>query len=334
MKSFFLRFETFFRMLTLRNWGAPFHYIIVNMATMLVIAVFDMRTMYHPAMPFYTALLIVGIMIYEFWQRTKGQTWQGMFDDMAFNAAGYIFAVIPLIQHSPDVSTLSLVGMSLAALPFVFGKKIKVCIDAGHGGKDHGAVYEGVAEKDVTLRAALILREYLKALGIDTVMVREEDRDIDLGRRIHIPNSELADLFISLHANASPSSFPFGIQSYYYSEVTRKRIGGVIQEALEKVYSRESSWNKAEYGNFYVLRHTAMPAVLIEMGFLSNAHDRGRLTNDYYVPALMEALARAINELQGVDDGASGNDQGPDAPAKGNAGRDKRGKRGNRKTQG
>src|SRR5262249_5926865 len=91
----------------------------------------------------------------------------------------------------------------------------KIVIDPGHGGKDPGAIgVDGIAEKDIVLGVARRLADKLKALGIDVVLTRKDDRFIPLEERTAIANGENADLFISLHVNASPYSEARGVETY------------------------------------------------------------------------------------------------------------------------
>ena len=97
-------------------------------------------------------------------------------------------------------------------------KKGIIVIDAGHGGKDPGAVGpSGIREKDIVLPIAKFLRDELEALGFDAVLTRYGDVFLPLSQRTHIATKLNADFFVSIHCNASPKSDPHGTQVFYLS---------------------------------------------------------------------------------------------------------------------
>jgi len=175
---------------------------------------------------------------------------------------------------------------------------MRVCIDAGHGGKDPGAVHGGIKEKDLNLKAALKLKALLQTAKVDVLLSREGDNDVALGGRTGMANAHEVDLFISIHANASPSALPYGVQTYIYSKETRKLIGDAVQAEMEKVYNQDSEWNRVIDGpGLYVLKRTKCPAILIEMGFMTNKADLKKLTSEKYIPELMQGVAKAVSSL-------------------------------------
>jgi N-acetylmuramoyl-L-alanine amidase len=108
------------------------------------------------------------------------------------------------------------------------GRVEKVVIDAGHGGKDQGAVgFFGMEEKGVNLHIAKKVQERLRAAGIKTVMTRDDDRFLTLSERTWIGNNSGADLFVSIHANSSPQSDIQGVEIYHLSEKMKDRMAGV-----------------------------------------------------------------------------------------------------------
>jgi N-acetylmuramoyl-L-alanine amidase len=109
---------------------------------------------------------------------------------------------------------------TISRLPFQKGALgiNTIVLDPGHGGKDTGARAWGIREKDIVLQIAKRVRDKLKANGVNVIMTRETDRFIPLPGRAMITNKSNADLFISIHANASPSRDPYGFEVYYLSE--------------------------------------------------------------------------------------------------------------------
>lgn len=275
----------YFRELTKRNWGAPWHFIIVVLCGQLYLHVFSIESLRSPIL--YVGLLVLAV-ITVFYERNQvvheSQTLRGAIEDALMNFAGAIAACLPLIL--PD-------SIILAAAPLV-------CIDPGHGGNDPGACYDGVVEKHVNLRAATFLQNALKKAGVDSFLTRSDDVHVGLGTRVSLANAGGADLFISLHANASPSPNPHGVQVYFYDvSLKSARIADALLPPLVEVHGEESQWSRIIGGKFYVLQFTRMPAVLVEMGFLSNDADRVLLSSDGYLAKLMGALAAGIGCLFG-----------------------------------
>src|SRR3990167_5960812 len=206
-------------------------------------------------------------------------------------------------QPTPDKPTLAQ----------QLGLKIKrIVIDAGHGGKDPGAIGKrGLQEKDVVLKIAKGLKETLVSeLGAEVIMIREDDKFIPLEERTAIANTKEADIFISVHANASFNRRASGVETYYLNltndeaairvaarenAVSTKKMSDlqyILNDLMKTAKTNESSRLaakvqgslvsslKAKYsdvkGNgvkgapFYVLVGTHMPSILVEVCFISN----------------------------------------------------------------
>ncbi|MFH1655818.1 MAG: N-acetylmuramoyl-L-alanine amidase [Candidatus Omnitrophota bacterium] len=217
-----------------------------------------------------------------------------------------------------------------------FGYKIsKVVIDAGHGGKDPGAVSRsGGKEKSITLDIAKRLKKVLESRGIKTILTRSSDQYISLSRRAQISNKSGADLFISIHVNAHKSRQPYGFETYYFSEAS-DNIARALEVAENASYTNEASTNssrnlKAILGDmiyteniaaskevakhicdntcsimgvrnrgiksarFAVLKNADIPAILVEVGFISNPKEEKALRNSFYRQQIAEGLAAGI----------------------------------------
>jgi len=218
--------------------------------------------------------------------------------------------------------------------------KIKrVIIDAGHGGKDPGAIgVSGYHEKKVVLDIALRLKKILNARGVETIMTRQTDKFISLKDRTVIASQSKADLFISIHANAHASAGVSGIEVYSLEDLTLSEKNEVqrrdnhetmfsrlsmdrkdkdIKEILSDMLylhkqavssdlasqvSRKAA-GKLETKNlghknsrFYVLRNTLIPAILVEVGFLTNPKEEKRLKTKAYREKIAISLAESILE--------------------------------------
>ena len=167
-----------------------------------------------------------------------------------------------------------------------------VVIDAGHGGYDRGGVPgQRISEKDKTLDVAFRLRRILQAAGYKVVMTRDQDVFVTLGTRVAIANSYRNAVFVSIHFNCSTRSGANGIETYYYSGDSAGLAASVHRNVVAGVSTENRGIRRRA---FYVLRKTAIPAVLVECGFLTNP-DEGRLAqNDQYRQHLAEQIARGV----------------------------------------
>ena len=169
-----------------------------------------------------------------------------------------------LLSASPDQRQLT---VSFKRSP-IFGKKI--VIDPGHGGEDTGACgRQGTFEKDNNLGIALRLKDLLEHSGVDVALTRTDDTFIGLYERAFFANALGADLFISIHTNNQPDLNVHGIEVYSYPGRREARI--LAKNVLERI-TRSTGFNSlgALEENFAVIRETQMPAILVEVGYLSN----------------------------------------------------------------
>lgn len=172
-----------------------------------------------------------------------------------------------------------------------------IVIDAGHGGSDVGAIGKnGLLEKDVTLKVALLLEDYLTEAGANVLMTRRKDVDVarpnatdaeELQARVDVGNNNDADLFLSIHIDSFVSPDAHGTTVYIHDDA---KLGKCLHDELMNRLDRNDRGVK--FANFYVLRHTAMPASLVELMFISNPEEEKLLgQHDTHVQA-----ARALFE--------------------------------------
>ena len=177
--------------------------------------------------------------------------------------------------------------------------KLTIVVDPGHGGARPGAVYpnaEGVdiIERDLTLAISLKLRDRLLEAGYNVVMTRETDIDVDLYERAEIANAVNADLFVSVHCNASGTVPTYqGIYTYYFPDSKRgEKLARTIQPPLCALTGAiDRGVSKA---NFVVLRETEMCAVLVETGFMSNVEELTRLCDPEYQEKVAWGIAEGV----------------------------------------
>lgn len=164
----------------------------------------------------------------------------------------------------------------------------KFIIDAGHGGNDPGATYNGRKESNDTLMLALRVGTLLSENGQTVVYTRESDKSLTLADRSLFENRNNCDYFISIHRNAYKPEAAKGVEAHIYSK------GGKAQQLATKVNSELVSSGfvdrKVKVSNFHVLRETKNPAILIEVGFIDNTEDNKLF--DIKFEAIAQGIAR------------------------------------------
>ena len=169
-----------------------------------------------------------------------------------------------------------------------------VVIDPGHGGVDPGAVgIGGLKEEDIVLDVGLKVAQLLEQQGVRVVMTRQSDQGVDLEPRVQIAESARADIFVSIHANALSMSRPDvnGIETFY-SSPEGARLGRVIHDNMIQFSGMNDRGLKS--ARFYVIRNTSMPAVLLEIGFVTGAQDAPQLADPEWRSQMSVAIARGI----------------------------------------
>lgn len=175
-----------------------------------------------------------------------------------------------------------------------------IIIDPGHGGKDSGAVGPtGLKEKDVTLNIALRLGEVLQAKGIEIVYTRSTDVFVELSDRAAKANKLKADYFVSIHTNSATSSSAGGTETYIYVEDGKTdKLAQSVQTELNKLNNLlDRGVKKAD---FAVLRETAMPAILVEVAFISNKNEENLLRDSNFLQQTAEGVANGIFNFLGI----------------------------------
>jgi N-acetylmuramoyl-L-alanine amidase len=168
-----------------------------------------------------------------------------------------------------------------------------VVIDPGHGGRDPGAIgIGGLQEKNVVLAIALEVARILERQGIKVIMTRAGDRYVSLAGRVALAQRYNADTFVSIHANAieRSKSGVNGLETYYYSE-GYNLARSIHRSILSRINVSDRGVRRAR---FYVLRKTSMPAILVEVGFVTGRIDNRNLARASYRQQMAEAIAAGI----------------------------------------
>jgi N-acetylmuramoyl-L-alanine amidase len=186
--------------------------------------------------------------------------------------------------------------LSASGLPEVARGRFKVVIDPGHGGPDPGAVgINSLRETDVVLDVGLQVAQLLQAKGVQVLMTRTSEVDVDLPPRAALANSSGADLFLSIHANALSMSRPDvnGIETFYFESPRARGLAQAVQDEVLAV-SPGSPDRGARTARFYVIRRTVMPSALVELGFVTGQLDSPRLADPAHRRRLALAISRGL----------------------------------------
>lgn len=182
-----------------------------------------------------------------------------------------------------------------------------VCIDAGHGGVDAGAVNGARYEKVDNLRVAKLVKLYLEEQGIKTIMTRDNDTNVSLRQRCQIANKKEADIFVSIHRNSAKAGKGVEI---WTSRIKNKNDMNLANSILENLANTEIQENrgvksgtaKGGFTDYYVLKNTKMPSCLVELGFITDDKDNELFdkNTESYAKAIADGIIEVIkDELDG-----------------------------------
>ncbi|MFV9511624.1 N-acetylmuramoyl-L-alanine amidase CwlD [Tepidibacillus sp. LV47] len=190
-------------------------------------------------------------------------------------------------------------------------------LDPGHGGSDGGAVSDnGLVEKEITLKIAKYLQDYLNEAGALVIMTRETDVDLadkgtkgvarrkleDLQNRIRLVNDSMADFLISIHLNSIPSQRWHGAQTFYYPvRKENELMAKIIQQEITKSL-KNTDRLPLPRNDIMVLKYVNTPSVLVEVGFLSNPYEAQLLATEEYQRKVAFAIYQGIAKYYAMED--------------------------------
>jgi len=208
------------------------------------------------------------------------------------------------------VLIIMLIGAGSIKMSSYFSSTLKnkvIVIDPGHGGADPGAQNSGLKEKDINLDISIRLRDTLQSKGCIVILTRDEDKDFylpgfvlgrmakrsELDKRIHMATENNADLFISVHTNSFPRPNSYGMETYYHLKSSPgKALAELIQKQLTQLQSDNKRKSKA--GDYYLINQSKIPAVIVEVGFISNPRERNLLLSNNYRDSIADAIGTGI----------------------------------------
>lgn len=174
-----------------------------------------------------------------------------------------------------------------------------IILDPGHGGKDPGAVVGSTSEKSITLKVTTLVKQKLEAAGAQVKMTRTGDTYPSLQDRVDFTNANFGEIFVSIHVNSASSTSAQGTETYYAIST-----GDMYQEDIDlatfvnnQIVTNLNMKNRGvKEQQYYVIRNTLIPAILVELGFLTNSEDRGKMTDDQYVELFAESIYKGISQ--------------------------------------
>ncbi len=186
-------------------------------------------------------------------------------------------------------------------------EKLRIVIDAGHGGDDPGKVgINGAKEKDVNLQIAELVKQYLEMNDVEVVMTRDSDAGLndadasnkkvqDMKRRIALIDETSPALTVSIHQNSYPEEYVHGAQVFYYTGSTQgQRLAEYIQSQLVEKVDPENKRQVKPNDSYYLLKKTEVPIVIVECGFLSNSAEAEKLCTPEYQQQVAWAIHMGI----------------------------------------
>ncbi|MBP7211271.1 N-acetylmuramoyl-L-alanine amidase [bacterium] len=184
------------------------------------------------------------------------------------------------VEHSIELPAVPVVRRS--------GRKV-VVLDAGHGGSDYGAIRAGINEKDINLDVTKRIEAILRSKGITVYMTRSNDTFVSLQDRTIITAAKNPDIFVSIHVNSCAGTSATGLETHYYHESSIPLAKVVHASLTHYIKSPDRGLLK---NRFYVINHTNIPSILVEIGFISNDRERAEMVGS----ARKNQTARAVAE--------------------------------------
>ncbi len=171
------------------------------------------------------------------------------------------------------------------------GNGEQVVLDPGHGGVDYGAIRAGINEKDITLDVTKRVEAILVSKGVKVAMTRDMDETVSLQDRTTLTENKHPNLFVSIHVNSCTGTGPCGVETHYYHPESIELAKTVHSSLVSYIKSPDRGLFKSK---FYVINHTTAPAILVEIGFISNDHERAELVSEQRKQQTARAIAEGV----------------------------------------
>jgi N-acetylmuramoyl-L-alanine amidase len=183
-----------------------------------------------------------------------------------------------------NLMKVALLLVAFVTLSFISAgkKEINVVIDAGHGGHDLGATHDDVLEKSIVAEVTKKIQSMNTDADIKIHITRTDDNYLTLQERTDFINKIKPDLVISLHTNSNKNTTTKGIETFYSEKSTMALQSQELATKLSEEFSKNIPLNNrgVKKAPFWILTKSEVPAVIVEMGFISNRRDKDYLTNE------------------------------------------------------
>jgi N-acetylmuramoyl-L-alanine amidase len=235
--------------------------------------------------------------------------------------SGYIFRFI----NKKALKKLEEKNKESSLMVLASNQSPRIMIDPGHGGTDFGACGHEIIEKDLALLVSKRVVQQLRSDGYDVLLTRSKDQDISLSHRTTMANRAEADIFISIHANAAQNPNAYGIETFFYDNTYHNSqlyisdlkthilayqkytadktknaallahsVQKIVCDSMQSIHSFESINRGVKKGAFQVLMGPIAPAILIEIGFISNAQEAKELKKLSYQKRIAQSICAGI----------------------------------------
>ncbi len=211
----------------------------------------------------------------------------------------FLFTSSLLAGASTPLDLASLASKKAASLSSNTSQGPLIVLDAGHGGDDKGATVRQLQEKKITLLTALYAKKQLEEMGYRVLLTRKKDVYISLPKRVSIANQTDSALFVSIHCNAAQNHLAQGLEIYYCKGGASARANAsfsLAESALRHIIKETACSSRGvKTGRFYVIRETTMPAILIEIGFLTNYDEWASMRKKSYLEKMAKGISLGID---------------------------------------
>jgi N-acetylmuramoyl-L-alanine amidase len=211
----------------------------------------------------------------------------------------FFFSIPTFAGHS---STSHGLASAAARSAKVSSRALKplIILDSGHGGSDEGAKVRKLQEKRLTLLTTLYAKRYLEEMGYRVILTRSKDVYVSLPKRVQVANKAKGALFVSIHFNSAKNTLAEGVEIFYYKDKSGSRMEKsrkLADATLKKILLETGATSRGlKIGNFHVIRETAMPAILVEAGFMTNYTEWELLRKKSYLEKIAKGVAEGVDK--------------------------------------
>lgn len=198
------------------------------------------------------------------------------------------------------LAAAALVSVAFAIPSKSKNEKFIVVIDAGHGGKDHGVTHDLTSEKMITEQISKKIKALNQNPNVEILLTRDSDQFTELKQRTDFANSQNADLVLSLHVNGTNTQTASGIAMFVGKENIEKEKSLEIASKLTEKLAQNHGFKirPVSEAPFFILKNSKSPAIILELGFLTNDFDRGYLTSEEEQNKIAATIVEFVGDLK------------------------------------